>query len=152
VYYIFLENKSRAYFLRIYNNKNIMHKESKFIYNIILPPMIVYGIHLSLIPVYYVFPNLDIITHTLGGGAIAWGWITIANRYNAKSPKLISFITAVGVVALVATFWEFYEFILDSYIGSHINQPTVQDTMGDYLFGLIGALIISLLRIKKSAR
>jgi len=129
-----------------------MHKETKFIYNIIFPPMIIYGIQIALIPVYYVFSNLDIITHMLGGGAVAWSWVTIANRYTPKNPKLISFITTVGVVMLIATLWEFHEFLLDAYIGDTINQPTVKDTIGDYLFGLIGASIVSFFKIKKSAR
>ena len=46
----------------------------------------------------------------------------------------------IGFVALVATVWEFHEFILDYALNQQFTrQPSIGDTMIDFFLGLLGA-------------
>ena len=65
----------------------------------------------------------------------------------------------LGLVALVSVLWEIFEFSYDSFRiyvlhhdllqpVNHLTQPSNADTMGDLIFGLVGAsVVLALLKI-----
>lgn len=95
------------------------------------------GLHL-----YTIWPVLDAPTH-FAGGAAAVIFSSAAIRHGAPllgaTPRSIRLLASVGLAAIVAVLWEFYEFACDRYLGTQMNQG-VADTLADLFFGLLGAV------------
>tara|TARA_Y100000310_G_C20661148_1_gene804867 strand:- start:1193 stop:1552 length:360 start_codon:yes stop_codon:yes gene_type:complete len=98
---------------------------------------------------YWQIKVFDLFMHTLGGFfiGIATLYIYYFSGY-VKEPKHENFIfillMVLGMVSLVAIMWEFFEFIVDSYISSKNYlqlQGGLNDTLGDFLFDLFGGFI-----------
>lgn len=92
----------------------------------------------------------DMLLHFLGGGFIASSFLYFAgkNLFGELSGRLIplAFLT-LGVVALVAVNWEFYEYFVNIYL--RLPQEPVTDTFSDLTLGLVGAAVTALLVRKK---
>lgn len=99
---------------------------------------------------YSIFPFLDIPLHLIGGAAIANTFILIFKSWENKSlisikDKPIYVLLIVSIVALFATLWEFWEFVM-TQITNSVWQGNLQDTMKDFSLGLIGGLIVAIFR------
>jgi hypothetical protein len=110
------------------------------------PPIVVFAAHVVLskhgLRAYRAIPGLDMVTHFSGGLAIAIfidGLITEL-RAGAANPSLGPYERWTLVFSLTATtalFWEFAEFLMDTYLGTH-QQIDLADTMSDMAFGVLG--------------
>ncbi len=100
---------------------------------------------------YFVWRWFDIVTHFLGGYAMALLglalWVQTVERVSTKSyfvsEKLFQYVAVIGFVALVGIAWEWHEFALDTYHGLNNSlftptQPSIPDTMADLFFDLLG--------------
>ena len=86
-------------------------------------------------------PFVDPVMHFLGGAAAAfffWEAIACARSYLGDFTPLASGLLAFGMASVAAVVWEFGEFLLDWYRGTHL-QRDLADTMRDLFLGLSGA-------------
>jgi hypothetical protein len=60
--------------------------------------------------------------------------------------KLFTVVAVTSFVCLAAVCWEFLEFILDHTVHTYL-QPSLADTMGDLLAGLMGGTTIAALKV-----
>ena len=114
-------------------------------------------LHMILFAVglYRTIPGLDMATHSLGGIAITycfWQVVAILRQHAFVEPveAPVAPILLFALATTSAVLWEFAEFTLDSYLGTHI-QIDLTDTMSDLAFGMLGSLIV-LLVIKTQTR
>ncbi len=126
------------------------------IFVIIRWPLAVLCIHMLLTYTggYYWWAHIDKAMHLLGGMSIAAGTIPALNYFKSQSwigfiNPLLFMVFIIAIVALTAVGWEFFEFILDHTLRTNM-QPSVADTMGDLLCGLIGGTLIALAIIKSN--
>lgn len=102
-----------------------------------------------VVNLYNIISWYDLFTHFLSGiFTFVLGFIVLKrfNGYNSKN-KIINIIFCLGVVAIVALFWEIFEFSMDNLIGSNLqhNLDTgVNDTMEDLIVASLGGIISSL--------
>lgn len=122
---------------------------------LIIWPLGVLMLHLLLTVTggYYWWAHVDKIMHVLGGMSIALSGLAALEMFAKTgelkiSNRLIVVVTILGLVALAAISWEFLEFTLDHVAHTHM-QPSLADTMGDLLAGLIGSLPILLIQHNK---
>ena len=126
---------------------NLPQIKSKMTTNRILKsfflPVAVLIIHAILLitGVYYLYGEVDIPMHFLGGAAAAfmtYSLLKIAEDKDLlKTAKSLHFLFVISLVALIAIGWEFFEFIIDM-TGLLTAQLSIADTMGDLLMGLLG--------------
>ena len=86
-------------------------------------------------------PSVDPVMHFLGGTAAAfffWQASACARSYLGDLTPLASGLLAFGMASVAAVVWEFGEFLLDWYRGTHL-QRDLADTMRDLFLGLSGA-------------
>ncbi|KJZ17970.1 hypothetical protein [Loktanella sp. S4079] len=87
----------------------------------------------------------DIALH--GGSAVGFGLIGFlfvfmlfeGDRY-AAPPSAIAFMAFCVAITVGAT-WEIFEFLMDLSFGLNMQKSGLQDTMGDLIVDMIGALI-----------
>lgn len=97
----------------------------------------------------YRFTNFDAIMHFLGGFVIAMLGIAIhhamTDKHHFKVPRLYHLLFVLGFVMLIGVLWEFHEYILDQtlvvWYGWQKTQPSLGDTMADFLMDGIGGLV-----------
>lgn len=121
----------------------------KFFLKLIQWPTLVLCVHIFLTYTggYYWWAHVDKIMHLLGGMSIAASSLQLYPY--AKSRGFIGvvhssllIVMVVAMVSFVAVGWEFFEFMLDHTFRTNM-QPSVADTMGDLLCGLIGGTLIA---------
>ena len=119
------------------------------------PTLTVFCFHVLAVYLYLydIHQNFDVVMHLFGGGAIAWSWILLNRSLFPKVhlPITYQIIVAVGIVALAATCWEFYEFLFDVRDGAPIRQMSIVNTMQDFACGLLGGLLVSIVRLTNDA-
>jgi hypothetical protein len=101
---------------------------------------------------YERFPPLDVPTHFLGGLAITYFYraaIRHAQTLVGGIPGSIQVLLAFTGAGTTAVFWEFYEFIIDSFWHTEMMLG-VANTVVDFFMGLSGALVVSLFYRKQS--
>src|SRR3989338_2381038 len=85
----------------------------------------------------------DEIMHFIGGIAIAISYVLLL-KIAQKEKKIgemniwMYYLFIISLVALTAVTWEFYEYVLDVVLPTHLRQPSIKDTMGDLFLGLLG--------------
>ena len=103
----------------------------------------VHAIALGAFDAYSHFARLDLLMHFIGGAVMAFFFhrssinaslIGVIGPLHPITHRLLVFTTTCAV----ALFWEFAEFIADQTLGTH-SQAGLEDTLGDLLFGVIGA-------------
>ncbi len=102
---------------------------------------------------YFYQPSFDIPMHFAGGFVMAMLAIALQHEfldlYKLKSAAWWhELLFVLGFVALIAIGWEFFEFVVDSFWGrdsGFVSQISLQDTMGDFALGLLGAITAHLL-------
>ena len=113
--------------------------------------MLVFAVHVIALRVFDAYSHiahLDLFMHFIGGAVMAFflhrtsinaSLIGVIGPPHPITHRLLVF-TATCSVAL---FWECAEFIADQTLGTH-SQAGLADTLGDLLFGAIGAGAITL--------
>ena len=109
-------------------------------------PLLVFAVHVIALVAFDAYSrivHLDLFMHFIGGVVMAFflhrtsinaSLIGVIGPLHPIPQRLLVF-TATCAVAL---FWEFAEFIADQTLGTH-SQAGLEDTLGDLLFGVIGA-------------
>ncbi len=97
--------------------------------------------------------QIDIPLHLLGGASIAYSAthaIALAEKDGLLSIRhpLIKIFIIVAAVMTAAVLWEFYEFLLDHFFGTH-TQPNNADTMKDLFMGTAGGIVFCLGFVRK---
>lgn len=94
---------------------------------------------------YVRYEHLDVLAHLLGGGAVAWSWLRYVDTFHPAPGATARYqlLVAVGIVALAAVCWEFYEFLFDVRDGAPLRQLSLANTMQDLACGLIGGIAVS---------
>ena len=108
-------------------------------------PMIVLLAHLmasKVLNLYMKFPNLDILSHYVGGLSIAYASAKILSYLEEEKIinrlNILIFLTLIfSLTATAAVFWEFAEFIGDQLFKTNI-QISLANTMQDQLMGILG--------------
>lgn len=116
-----------------------------------LPPLGVFILHIIAgkgFDAYRLYPAFDIPMHFFGGAAICYlFWICSkaphAELFLGKHSKVSLFILLVALTGTTTVFWEFSEWLSDTFFMEHA-QVSITDTMGDMLLGLIGGVTVSL--------
>ncbi|OGG85890.1 hypothetical protein A2392_00560 [Candidatus Kaiserbacteria bacterium RIFOXYB1_FULL_46_14] len=86
---------------------------------------------------YWIYPWLDSVTHTLGGVAVALGWFSLRDLHVLSSERWFRFLPSMFSVLAVALSWELFEVA----IGVSIHEPGyIGDTISDIIFGFSGGL------------
>jgi hypothetical protein len=94
------------------------------------------------------FPWIDIPAHFFGGIAVTYFfWCASANAQSIAGhvPKVSYAVFAFGCTASMALLWEIFEFLLDRFLGTHM-QHGPRDTLSDIFFGLAGSVAYLVLR------
>lgn len=98
--------------------------------------------------VYERFPNIDVPLHLAGGFVAGLFAVCVRNELLRRkqikpAPWWFDLIFVVGLTAIVAIFWELYEFLTDlrnMTLGNlQRTQLSVGDTVSDLLNGMTGA-------------
>ena len=95
---------------------------------------------------FILFPPLDIPTHFMGGVAITYFYrvaIWNAQKLVGEIPFPIQVLFAFTCTGTTTIFWEFYEYLVDFFFGTHMVRG-VTDTTVDFFVGLLGALVFTL--------
>ena len=108
-------------------------------------PAGILGIHLvatGVLDAYTLWPPLDVPMHLAGGAAIAHFWKTIVPPLlepALATPQLahVERVLVFALVGLAAVVWEFAELLSDRLLGTSLLR-SLEDTLVDLLFGLIG--------------
>ena len=96
---------------------------------------------------YLIFPPLDIPTHFLGGVAITYFYLSAvrnSQKFLGDIPLPIQVLLAVTCTGTTTVLWEFYENIVDYFLGTNMVLG-LEDTLKDMFLGLLGALVLSIL-------
>jgi len=111
-------------------------------------PLSVFGFYLFGLAfhLYDLYPPLDIPTHFMGGVAITFLYrsaIRNSQKTLGEVPLPVQIILAFTATGTTTVLWEFYENILDYFLGTHMVRG-LGDTLMDMFLGLSGALVLSL--------
>lgn len=111
-----------------------------------LPVLLMIGLHTVFLRVdAYSAPHADSVMHFAGGitlGILICGLLSHAVRLGWILPpgRLLLFVLIFSLVTTGAVFWEFFEWTIDTIIGTRM-QPSMGDTMKDLLLGQFGAIV-----------
>lgn len=100
---------------------------------------------------YDFFPPLDIPTHFLGGVAITYFYrsaIRNSQKFLGDIPFAVQVVFAFTATGTTTIFWELGEFLSDHFLGTQ-HVFGLNDTLKDMFFGILGALLLSLLYRKR---
>jgi len=103
----------------------------------------VFGLSFHL---YDLFPPLDIPSHFIGGMAITYFYRSLirnSQQIIGNIPLVVQIIFAFTCTGTTTILWEVYENMLDYFFGTHMVRG-LEDTFVDLIFGLSGALVLSL--------
>jgi hypothetical protein len=111
-------------------------------------PLSVFGFYVLGLTfhLFKLFPPLDIPTHFLGGVVITYFYrsaLRHSQKFVGAIPLPIQVLFAFTSTGTTTILWEFYENILDFFVGTHMVRG-LQDTIMDLFVGLLGALALSL--------
>lgn len=119
-------------------------------------PLLVFTVHAFLsqvLDLYELWPPTDIPMHFSGGVAIA---VFISRSFQllprpaAKRSRvvLLELLLIGSLTATAAVFWEFAEFSVDQILGTNV-QLGLANTMKDLAMGILGAILIILIRVRQ---
>lgn len=93
---------------------------------------------------YILYPWLDMPTHFCGGIAITYFYLAAGANVQAligRIPRPVHLLMSLGLTAITAVVWEFFEYTSDVVLGTKMNLG-VSDTLSDLFFGLLGGTVI----------
>jgi len=116
-------------------------------------PLCVVGIYVFGLAfhLFRMFPFIDMPTHFMGGVTITYLYrVAIRNsqKFLGDVPILIQILLAFTATGTTTVLWEFYENLMDHFFGFQMVRG-LEDTLVDLVFGLSGALVLSLLYRKR---
>ena len=100
--------------------------------------------------IYWNYQWFDAPVHFAGGFAAATLGLAIWNvlvknivffKEDRKYSWIIPCIYTLGFVAIIGIAWELHEYILDIVRDSMIRQPSLGDTMSDFVLDLAGGML-----------
>lgn len=97
---------------------------------------------------YIIYPWLDMPTHFCGGLAITYFYLAASTHAQARIgqiPHIAQLPLSLGLTAITAVVWEFLEYFSDIELGTKMNLG-VSDTLSDLFFGLLGGLVMVVVR------
>lgn len=99
--------------------------------------------------IYNLFQDIWMILHFLGGASISYMSILFLRFFKEEriieiKNKFVAVFIIVSVVSLFAVFWEFYEYLADSFLGT-FYQLGLEDTLLDLVMGLFGGISVPFL-------
>lgn len=100
---------------------------------------------------YLIFPPLDIPTHFLGGVAITYFYLSAARnsqKFLGDIPFPMQVLLAVTSTGTTTVLWEFYENIVDYFLGTNMVLG-LGDTLKDMFLGLLGAVVLALFQRRR---
>lgn len=106
----------------------------------------------KILHIYIHYPWLDMLAHFFSGLAFTYFFIIAivhSQRIVGHIPKVIVVVSAIGLTAMTAVSWEFYEFICDAMLGTKMNLG-VRDTLSDIFFGLLGGMSMVIFAARSS--
>lgn len=87
---------------------------------------------------YWYYPWLDLVTHSLGGAVAALGPFSLKDFWPRLSARFCRFPTIISFALSVAVVWEVFEV----WAGISMSEPGyVFDTMLDLIMGLSGGIV-----------
>ncbi len=95
---------------------------------------------------FNLFPPLDIPFHFLGGVVVTYFYRSVirnSQKLIGEIPYPVQILFGFTCTGTTTILWEFYENLLDFFIGTHMVRG-LQDTIMDLFLGLFGALVFSL--------
>lgn len=112
-------------------------------------PLSVFGFYLFGLAfrLYDLYPILDVPTHFMGGVTITYFYRSLIRNSQGivgDIPLPIRILFAFTCTGTTAVFWEFYENFADRFLGTHMVRG-LEDTIMDFVLGISGALVLSLL-------
>jgi len=128
----------------------------KTVIKIFLYPVPVFAVFIPLAlwsDIFIRYPWMDIPFHLAGGASVAasaavmLGYL-IKNRHLLKLPAAFFVLFIVGVVAIIAIGWEFFEYSLQMLFPSDMAM-TLSDTLGDLAVGLLGGAVATFFASKR---
>ena len=116
-------------------------------------PLSVFGFYLFglSIHLYDLFPPVDVPTHFMGGVTITYFYrVAIHNSQKivGEIPLPVRILFAFTCTWTTTVFWEFYENFADHFLGTRMVRG-LEDTIMDFILGISGALVLSLLYRKR---
>ncbi len=93
---------------------------------------------------YIAYPWLDMPTHFCGGLAVCYFYLVAIAHGESRTgpvPPIIHWLAALGLTAITAVGWEFFEYSCDVLLGTKMNLG-VSDTLSDLFFGLLGGAVM----------
>ena len=119
-------------------------------------PLFVLTVHLFLsraLLLYKLWPPTDIPMHFCGGVAIAYfvsRCFQLLPRVSARRSRivLLELLLIGSLTASAAVFWEFAEFSFDQLFVTNV-QISLANTMQDMAMGILGAIVLILIRIRQ---
>ncbi len=126
---------------------------------VLLPPVLVYLFHTAAVVFFDVYthvPDFDIPMHLLGGASLGASGVFLLHALTQKKlvvfrHPFLSFLFVLGLVAVIAVVWEWYEYLIDILFFAHF-QKGVGDTLFDLGLGLSGAGAAALTLLLKEGR
>jgi hypothetical protein len=105
---------------------------------------------------YARWPQIDIPFHFIGGFAIAYflnGGLHILEERKILPPlqAWVKLGLLLGLVSTTALFWEFAEYLADTFFGTFC-QLSLEDTLLDLLLGLLGGILFLLPQFIRACR
>ena len=119
-------------------------------------PLLVFSIHVVAsrgLNAYVRFPGTDIPMHFAGGVAIAFfisGCFRALPRDTDRRSRVVVLegVLVASLASTAAVVWEFAEFSSDRLVGTNI-QVSLNNTMQDLALGMLGALVMVIVRARQ---
>ena len=150
----------------VINIPSILAKKLKFEFPVTLNIMYLIFLYCAIVlgevhSFYYIVPHWDMILHCFSSmmlGTFGFMFVSLINKdpntTMRLSPAFVA-IFAFGFAISIGVFWEFYEYIADTFWGTNMQKYRLQDgtilsgnkalsdTMEDLIIDAVGAFIIS---------
>ncbi len=97
--------------------------------------------------IYEIFPPIDIPLHIGGGIAVGYMFFVLVKLFDIAPSKII--LLAFSWIILVTISWEAFELIVDRLTGSNVYGD-ILDTIGDIINGIIGCIIVVIIKKRTS--
>ena len=150
---------SKVYKLKVLNY--VMNNKKLELLKIFSPAILTLIVHtyLDINNIYQLTGWMDLPMHFLGGVGIGVSYFLFLKflqreNYLGGMHKFIFFVFVISLVSITAVGWELFEFFIDlSGLKTDLtSQPSVQDTMVDFILGILGGIIGYVLTFKFSKR
>lgn len=93
------------------------------------------------------YPFYDKVGHFIGSATIAilgFTWVVVLNQYGEiKMNRPMVMLFVIVFTLALGTIWEISEFLYDRFLGTQC-QPSLEDTMFDLIFDLVGGSIVGI--------